>query len=164
MRLLLLCIGCLLCASCTSYKLGTPETPFKKLYVEPAQNSAFVPQAQALLTSQVMQALLRDGQLELCGPEEADTTLSIRITEYKRDIASTQLDNTALARSYDLTLEAELTLTDNHTGKAYFQNRSVNTTVNALTDESFQTTEYQSLSTLTRRLAEEIRRVILHAW
>lgn len=159
-----LLVATLASSACSSYQLGSEPLPFKKLYVEPARNDSFAPQAQTLLTSQLMQTLMRDARVMLVTREEAEAILKITISDYERNISATQSTDTARARSYDLRLSARISLTNAHNGKAYFKNREVTTMVTAYADSGFQPAEYQSMPQLTRRLAERIRTETLSTW
>lgn len=149
---------------CASYQVGSGALPFTSLYVEPARNDTYAPQAQALLTEQVIQALLRDGRVRITAREEADAVLSMTLVDYDRNLVATQSNDTARARGYDLSLTAQLDLKNASTGKAYFEGRQLSVTASAYTDGGLQPAEYQSMPTLTRRLAEQIRTEILSTW
>ncbi len=154
----------LVISACSSYRMGTDKLPFEKIYIDPIRSDAYVAQVQGLITEQVMQALLRDAHVKLTTKEEADAILSMTVSKFERNVTATQQTDTAHARAYDLTLTASLTLTNAHTGKTYFADRNVTASVSAFTDGGFQPAEYQSMPTLTRRLAEQIRTEVLSPW
>lgn len=154
---------CVLLSGCASYKLGSSDLPFKKLYVEPARNDSYAPQAQALLTEQTMQALMRDTRIKLTDKENADAILSIMIAQYERRLSATQSTDTARARSYDLHMVAHVSLTDAN-GEAYFKNRTIESSQIAYSDSGLQPAEYQSMPALTRKLSEQIRTEVLSTW
>lgn len=154
----------LLFSGCAGYQVGSGKLPFKTIHVQTARSNAFAPQSQALLTQQTAQAILRDGRVQLADKNEAEVTLEILIVSYDRNIAARQQDDTARARGYDLALSAEIALIDNRSGKTLFKNRSLSASVSAYTDSGLQPAEYQSMSTLTRKLAEAIRTETLSVW
>ena len=78
---LVLCLLLALLAGpgCSHYQLGT-GTPgkltFSTLYIEPVENKTLLPQARALLSTQLRAAFARDGRISLVNsPEAADATL-----------------------------------------------------------------------------------------
>ena len=84
--------GCLMLgwlAGCSHYQLGTGATRrFATLYVEPVASRALVPQAQALVATQIREALVRDGRVQLVNaPREAEATLRVALTGYDREVA-----------------------------------------------------------------------------
>lgn len=150
---------------CTSYKIGPAAAlPFKTLYVEPARNDSYAPQAQALLTQQLIQQLLQQHNLTLKSSPQSDATLHVTITDFDRDVSATQQIDTALARSYRVTLTAQCDLIDNKSGKVYFKNRSVSATIDSFVDDGFQPSDYQNMPTLTRKLAEKIKNTVISTW
>jgi len=153
------------CASaCSHYQLGSPaELPFKTIYVAPANNDSFAPQAQAILTQQISAALLREG-IRLAGKDTAEATLHIRITQYDKEISATQREDTALAQSFALELQANATLINNKTGTPYFKDRAHSSQQQTYVDGGFQPSEYQSMPVLLERLANNIKNTVISVW
>lgn len=162
---------------CKSYQLGHPtELPFKSIYIQPAANDSFAPQAQALLSSQIREAFIRDGRTRLVTSEEdADAVLLINLTEYDRSAAARQSADTAVARDFDLNLTAEVSLFDQNKGDYYFQKRELQERSNAFADnpyadrtdvrtQDFLQAEYQAMPRLTRDLARKIADEVLSPW
>lgn len=162
---------------CQSYQLGHPaELPFKSIYIKPVANNSFAPQAQALLSSQIREAFIRDARTQLVTSEDAaDAVLMVHLTEYDRAAASRQRSDTVVARDFDLTLFAEISLFDQNKGDYFFQNRSIKETSNAYVDnpfsapgntgtEDFLQAEYQAMPRLTRDLARKIADEVLSPW
>ena len=164
MRSLALLLFIFLLSGCAGYKLGLPDAPFKRVYVEVARSDALAPQVQALITQQVSQALMRDSAVKVVDKSSADAVLTILVTKYDRNVSSTQSNDTARASSYNLTMEVNTSLLESGSGKAFYKDRIVQSTVSAYTDSGVQVTEYQSMPTLTRKLAEAIRTEVLSAW
>lgn len=156
----------LFATGCAHYQLGTGSTPaFRTVHVEPASNQTMAPQAQALLSTHVREAFLRDGRVQLANSAVgADTTLSVAITEYRRDIAAVRDGDTGLARKFDVTLGALCTLRDNRTGKLLWENRPVSATREVFTDSGQLQSEYQAMVLLTQALAARILHAGLDTW
>ncbi|HVU23294.1 MAG TPA: LPS assembly lipoprotein LptE [Opitutus sp.] len=166
LRLLSL-VSCLLfVAGCTHYQLGdTGKLSFSTIYVAPARNVSRLPQAQASLTTQVREALARDGRVALANsPQSADATLEIVIRDYHREVASVQERDTGLARKFTLTLAVACTLRDNRNGTVYFADRPIDTQRDAFTDGGQLQDEYQSVPLLAGSLAKKITRAVLDVW
>ena len=159
---------------CAAYNLGSSaDLPFDKIYVHPASNESFAPQSQALVTTNVRETLLRDGRVKLVSSEEfADVVLYIKLKDYTRTARALQSTDTEIARSFDLSLVAEISLLDRTTGRYLVQDRIVNERSTAHTENPYQNTsidqyalaEYQSMPRLTRGLSRKISDIILGAW
>lgn len=162
---------------CKSYQLGNPtELPFKSIYIQPPTNDSFAPQAQALLSSQIREAFIRDGRTQLVTSEaDADAVLLVNLTEYGRQAAARRRDDTTLARHFDLTLSAEVSLFNQNKGGYYFQERKLSERSNAYADnpyaapgavrtQDFLQAEYQAMPRLTRDLARKIADEVLSPW
>tara|TARA_B100001248_G_scaffold262528_2_gene259163 strand:- start:26533 stop:27018 length:486 start_codon:yes stop_codon:yes gene_type:complete len=150
----------LLLSGCSHYQKGQgAELAFSTLYVAPVRNDSMAPQAQALLSKQLMETLMGDGRVELTSKESADATLEITLSKYSRSISATQEQDASLAQSYTLTLEAHCDLIDNESGTPYFHKRSVSATVNSLAPS-----EYQGMPFLTNNLAKKIKDLVLNVW
>ncbi len=93
---------------CAHYQLGTDaagKLTFQTLYLEPVENKTLLPQARALLSTQLREAFARDGRVTLVNaPEAADATLAVTITSYRRDVQTVREGDTGLARKFNLTL------------------------------------------------------------
>lgn len=182
--LLRCCIGALFFFAglgCANYQLGTSgKLTFQSIYVEPVRDTANIPQATALFSTQVRQALLRDGRITLANsPETADVTLQVDLRRYGRTVATVRRDDTGLARSFDIEVEAVCTLRDNRTGQALFEKRPVNATREIFTSDAptergpngqpiFVSrqlqAEYQNLPLLASALADRVAHAALDVW
>lgn len=171
----LLC-ACLLAlgSGCSNYQLGTNgQLTFTTLYIEPVANRTMVPQAQAILSTQLREKFARDGRVTLVNsPQGADATLKVVITHYQREVATVREGDTGLARKFTLNFGATCTLRDNRAGKPLFENRPVSTHRDAFTgDERGGTfvgdqlqSEFQTLPLLVESLAERITHSVLDVW
>ncbi len=156
----------LLASGCAHYQLGTgSKLTFQRLYVAPVANDTALPQAVALVSTQIRESLLRDGRVTLVSAEaDADATLVITLTNYGREVATVRPDDTGLARKFNLTLEAKATLRDQRTGKLLFENRALSSQRQAFTDSGQLQAEYQTLPLLAASLAESVRNAVLDVW
>jgi hypothetical protein len=173
---LTLALATLFALGCKSYQLGGPELPFESIYVQPATNDSFAPQAQALLSGQIRDAFIRDGRLKLTTSEEsADALLLVNVTEYDRRAASRARSDTVRARDFDLFLSAQISLYDQNRGDYMFEARTISERSNAYVDnpylnesaadlQTFQQAEYQAMPRLTRDLARKIADEVLSPW
>lgn len=153
-------------AACGHYQLGTGSSvSFRTLYVAPVENKALLPQARALLSTQLRETLLRDGRVTLVdSPASAEATLQVVISDYHREIAAVREDDTGLARKFNLVLAATCTLRDNRSGKNLFEGRLVNATREAFTDGGQLQSEYQALPLLAETLSARITHAALDVW
>ena len=142
--------------SCSHYRWGTPVqyTPFQSVYVKPVANKADVPQAQALLSNQLISSLQQESLKTYSCEAQADATLEVVLVDY-----------TLLAKSFEVTLAAEVTLINNNSNcSLIIDNRRVEASITALTDEGLQAIEYQDMPTLTRKLSKRIKDLVISAW
>lgn len=160
--LLALCI----LAGCAHYRLGTGAQPaFTTLYVAPVRNRAMVPQAEAILSASLREALLRDGRVQLVdSPADADATLRVTLTGYRREMVAANPVDTGLARKFALHLQATCSLIDNRTRQPYFTNRPITVTRDAFTDSGQLQAEYQTLPLLAQALAGRVAHTVLDVW
>ena len=162
----LLPLAVALLGACSHYQLGTGgQLTFTTLYVEPVANKTMLPQAQAILSTQLREAFLRDGRVTLVNsPQGADATLKVALTDYHREVATVQKDDTGLARKFVLTLGASCSLRDNRTDKVLFENRPVSTHRDAFTDGGQLQSEYQTLPLLAESLGGKVAHAVLDVW
>jgi hypothetical protein len=162
---------------CRSYQLGNPaELSFETIYVKPVENDSYAPQAQALLSSQIRDAIIRDGRLQIVTSEEsADSVLLVKLTEYKRETAIRDSQDTTVGVDFDLTLQAEIALFDQVNGDYLFRERRLSERSNAfvnnpyaaagaLRSQGFLQAEYQAMPRITRDLAKKIADEVLSPW
>lgn len=166
-----------ICAGCKSYKLGHPaELPFKTIYIQPAKNDSFAPQAQALVSTQVREAVIRDGRVTLIAdPDAADAVLTITLTEYTRNAAARRQDDTEVAQNFDLTLQAQLDLYDQRNGDYFFQGRELEARTTGYLNNPYLPqgtpntqgliqSEYNAMPRLARELGRKAADELLSVW
>ena len=153
-------------AGCAQYRLGTGAQPgFATLYIEPVRNQTLLPQAQAIVSTQLREAFIHDGRVTLVNSEaEADATLTVVLHDYHRVVTAVREDDTGLARKFALTLATECTLHDNRGGRDLFKNRPVSVNRDAFTDGGQLQSEYQTLPLLAEALGQKISHSVLDVW
>jgi hypothetical protein len=153
-------------AGCGHYQLGTGgRVPLRTLYLEPVTNQAPLPQAEALLATQVRQAFVRDGRVELVNsPGAADAVLTLVISEYFREVAAVREDDTGLARKFNLTLGVNCTLKPQRGGAPGFEQRPIRAVREAFTDGGQLQSEYQTLPLLAEIVARKVVHAALDVW
>ena len=151
---------------CAGYQMGTGSAAkFTTLFIAPISSQALIPQAQALVTTQLREAFIHDGRIRLVNSAaEADAVLSVTLAAYNRSVAVARPDDTGLARRFDVTLQAKATLTDNRTKQAYFTARPLEAKRGVFTDSGLVPSEYQALPLLAELLATEAVHATLDSW
>ena len=150
---------------CSSYNLGTGgELSFKSIYIAPVQNESYAPQAQAIITKQIIQAFIQDKKLNISNEKYADVRLEVTLKDYDRRESAVQSIDTQRARAYDIQLMASYSLLDNKNGKVYFKDRIADATINTFVDDGLQSAEYQNMPILTKKLASKIRDNVISTW
>jgi hypothetical protein len=152
--------------ACSHYQLGTQtKPPFTTLYVAPVEDRAMLPQAQALVTAEIREALIKDGRVTVVSsPDTADAVLHVSLVGYDREVAAANPADTGLARKFALNLHASCTLTDRRTGRPCFANRDLVVTKDAFTDSGQLQSEYQALPLLAAALADRVAHAVLDVW
>jgi hypothetical protein len=162
---------------CASYKLGyATQLPFQTIYIQPATNHSYAPQAQAVLSAQLREVFIRDARVKvLANEEEADAVLLVDLTDYNRNPAARNANDTETAQNFDITLSSAISLYNQNTGEYFFEKRPVTnrtvayiknpyTPAGTLTTQSFSQTEYQTMPILARGLARKIADEVLSPW
>lgn len=158
----LLLSACLLFGAC-QYRVGTgSQRQFDSLALLPIQNETLLPQAEALLDSQIRDQLLRAG-ISIVPESRADVVLLVRLVHFDRELTAVRSDDPDLALSYGLTLRAELTLRD-RSGELILEDVPVEITRESLAIEGVQVADYQTLPVMMRDLSLRIRRRVLDRW
>ncbi len=153
-------------SGCAHYRLGTGhEVPFRSLYIEPVASNVLVPQARELLSVRLRESFIRDGRVHSAqSAADAEATLTVVLTDYRRDLAAARADDTGLARKFNLTLTAACTLRERGSARARWDRRTVSVTREAFTDGGQLQSEYQALALLTEALAARIAHATLDTW
>ncbi|MBS0664001.1 MAG: hypothetical protein JSR48_12115 [Verrucomicrobia bacterium] len=162
----LLALAAMLVASCGHYQLGTDgRLAFTTLYVAPVGNATMLPQAQAIVSTQLRETFGRNGRVTLVNePAAADATLTVTLKDYHRDVRAVREDDTGLARKFALTLGAEVTLHDNRNSRDLLAKRAVSVSRDAFTDGGQLQSEYQTVPLLAEALAQKVSHAVLDVW
>ncbi len=152
--------------SCANYHLGTGAEPsFQTLHVTIVKSDVLLPQAVALVTTQVRETFIKDGRVRLVdSAAEADAELTLTLEEYRREQTVARADDTGLARRYDLILQARASLLDRREKKIVFANQPLTVTRGVFTDSGQLPSEYQTLPLLAEQLAERALHATLDTW
>lgn len=152
-------------SGCAQYQLGTSaEVSFSTLYVEPVESTTLMPQARAIVSTQLREAFARDGRVSLVNSSEAaDATLQVTLRDYGREVASVKENDTGLARKYIVTLEVACTLSQKNGGKL-FADRIIRVQRDAFTDGGQLQSEYQLVPLLAEALAKKMVHSVLDVW
>jgi len=165
-----------LISACASYKLGTHGSlPFKSIYITPVKQESVAPQAQAIVSAQIREAFIQDGRVRLVSSEEdADVVLDIKLMGYDRRAGARFREDTQFARTFNLTLTAEVDLFDNRSGDFLFSERELSEAISVYSDNPYATneTEQQSyiqaernaMGRIARGIARRIADQVLSSW
>lgn len=161
-------------SACKSYQLGSPaEISFDSIYVAPVANHSYAPQAQAIISAMLRENFARDGRVKVVAKKEkADVVLLVDLIDYERSGTARSQQDTAIADSFDLRLEAGTSLLDQKTGTYLFEDRSVQIVTNAYTSNpyeddpviAYQLSERQAMEQLARELAQKVTEMVLNPW
>ena len=150
---------------CANYQLGTAaKVSFTTIYLEPVGSETLLPQARAIISTQLREAFAKDGRVALVNsPETADAVLHVMLRDYHRDIASVQENDTGLARKFTLNLEVACSLRS-RTNESLFTDRVIRVQRDAFTDGGQLQSEYQTVPLLAEALAKKIVHAVLDVW
>ncbi|HEY4300894.1 MAG TPA: LPS assembly lipoprotein LptE [Candidatus Didemnitutus sp.] len=167
--LILLVVGSLASlvgTGCANYHLGSGGTvKFSRIYVAPVKSEALIPQAEALVTTQLREAFLKDGRVTLAdSPGDADAILKVVLASYQHDVTVAQSQDTGLARRFEVSLRAKITLTNARTNQPYFTDRVVTAHRGVFVDSGLQQSDYQTLPVLAEALAGDVLHAALDVW
>jgi hypothetical protein len=173
----LVLMSAFLVQGCSNYRLGTGADPsFSTIYIEPTKNKTMVAQSQAVLSTFIREAFIRDGRVKVVDNSgDADATLEVTIVNYRRDNAANREDDVGLARKFTLHLRVSCRLRDNRTGRLLFDDRIVEVQREAFTDNGLGLvpfgvsndqlqSEYNTLPLLATSLSEKLTHAVLDVW
>jgi hypothetical protein len=165
-------------SGCANYHLGMQgKLAFQTVFIEPVDNTAGVPQATPLISTQLREAFIRDGRVQVvASPELADATLKVTLVQYNRVVATVLPNDTGRARKFDVSLQASCTLRD-RTGAILFENRAVTAQRQVFTGDdpgalppgapyisNQRQAEYQALPLIASTLADRVTHTTLDVW
>jgi hypothetical protein len=153
-----------------------PGPTFATLYIAPTKSQTTLAQSEATLSTMLREAFIKDGRVQVVDSEgDADATLTMTLTNYKRDNAANREDDNGLARKFTLRLSASMSLRDNRTGVMLFKDRLVEVQREAFVDNGlgnvpFGTSndqlqsEYNTFPLLAALLASKATHAVLDVW
>ena len=144
------------------YHAGYPihHSNIKTVYVAPAVKKALVAQMSGVLTQQIRNEILRNGNLHLADKNHADVLLETTITHYGRSIGTVEEYDTDKARTFALNAQIECSLKDVKTGHYYFKAKQISASISINANTAAQAIEYQKQPQLTRELAKKVAMLI----
>lgn len=149
---------------CSHYQLGTGSKPaFASLSIEPVVNRTTLPQAEAVFSARLREAVIRDGRVPFVSSGGA-AVLAVTLTEFRREVAAVREGDTGLARKFNLTLTASAVLRDSASARVIWDRRPFVVTREAFTDGGQLQSEYQTLPLLADALAQRIAQAALDSW
>jgi len=156
---LLLAVATTLSAvGCAGYKLGpTGELSAgeKTVQVRPFLNQTLEPRLGDAVTFQLRKELQRDGTYRLASRDDGDVVLSGVILRYQRHEMSFVPDDVVTVRDYRVSLTAQVTALERHTGKVLLDQPVTGyTLIRVGTD--IVSTERQALPLLAADLAKRV--------
>lgn len=164
-RLLLLALWAWLAVGCAHYQLGRDTAlAFDSLYVAPVVSRIPTAQPQLALSRDLRETFANTNGLRLSdSPENAEARVEVTLIDLRRLLATSQSNDTARARSYDLELVALVSL---HTdaGEVLFENREITARAEAFAFSSYQDAEAQAMTVLSSQLAQHIRNAVTSNW
>ena len=148
------------------------------IYIKPATNHSFAPQAQPIVSAQIRETFIRDARVKLVAKQaDADAVLYVDLTDYDRSAGSRNSTDTAIANNFYIRLTAEVSLYDQSKGDYLFQQRSIQADTNAYIGNpyadsadadnqiiSYQQSERQAMEQLARAIARKITDEVLSPW
>lgn len=156
--LLLAAAATLSAAGCAGYKLGpTGELSAgeKSVQVRPFLNQTLEPRLGDAVTFQLRKELQRDGTYRLASRDDGDVVLSGVILRYQRHEMSFVPDDVVTVRDYRVSLTAQVTALERHTGKVLLDQPVTGyTLIRVGTD--IVSTERQALPLLAADLAKRV--------
>ncbi|HZZ18860.1 MAG TPA: LptE family protein [Opitutaceae bacterium] len=173
----LLLVSALVLQGCSHYHMGAGPAPsFATIYIPPTKNKTTIAQSQVTLTTLVRNAFMKDGRVEVVNDgADADATLTITLSNYRRDNAANREDDNGLARKFTLRLTAVMSLRDNRSGKMLFKDRVVEVQREAFVDNGLGSvpfgqsndqlqSEYNTFPLLADLLASKATHAVLDVW
>jgi hypothetical protein len=156
----------ILVAGCVHYSVGSGTSlTFNSIYVAPVKNDSFAPQAQALLGKQIRKKLDSQPNLEIAMTSDNAAVLEITIVNFEQSPATMRSDDTAQARSFKVTMTVICTLSDAKTGKIYFKDHCLSSSVECYAfDDNCREGKYQIMPRLTEKLADNICEIVCQPW
>jgi hypothetical protein len=166
LRLISMPILAVVLTGCASYQLGSmlPDD-IKTVYVPTFINKTSEPMIETEATQAAIRELQKDGSLKVVGtPEEADTLLTVTLTNYQLTPLKYEADLKTTADQYRLTLTAQVVLTRRTTDKVMSENPRIQGETDFPIAGDFTTSKKRGLPTAAADLAHNIVESIVEIW
>jgi hypothetical protein len=155
-----------LLTGCASYQLGSmlPDD-IKTVYVPTFVNKTGEPMIETEATQAVIREIQKDGSLKVVNaPEEADTLLTVTLTDYQLTPLRFDTDLNTTANQYRLTLTAQVVLTRRTTDKVVSENPRIQGEADLTIAGDFTTSKRRGLPSASENLAHSIVESIVETW
>lgn len=151
-------------SGCSHYRLGneTPP-PFGAIFVSPVQNQSFLPQASAAATQALVTAFQKDGRVTVSETRQTAAVLTVKLTGYSREAATSLPRDTGVGFSFLLTLSAQVTLVAPD-GQTLLNAAPVQVDLPVFDYGQLKQAEYEAAPLLFRRLAAQVCNLALSNW
>ena len=152
-----------LVSACSHYHLGKMSEPaFKSIAISPILSDGFAPQVQAVLRDQLVRGFVSDGTLQVLPMDTADVLLEIVVNDFSQFMTASRSKDSALARSYEVSLKATCALVDGRTQEVLWEDEEIEAILNLQVESDFVDVQYQAIPALTRNLSEKIIEQVLN--
>ena len=149
---------------CAHYQAGDGSTvPFSSIQINPVDNQSLAPQINEVLNHDLRQAFVRSGKVSVENLD-AESQLSVTITNFGRETVATNSQDTGLARKYTLSLVASCDLTSANVEAPYFLERRVSASIDVFLNSGQTRAETHGIPLLSKKLAEAITNEVLQVW
>jgi hypothetical protein len=165
-RLFSLLMPAAMLLGCASYQLGSMlPADVKTVYVPTFNNKTGEPMIESESTQATIRELQKDGSLKVVGaPEEADTILTVTLTNYQLTPLTYDRNLKTTANQYRLTLTTQVVLTRRTTNQVVSENPSIQGEADFAILGDFTISKKQGLPGAANDLAHNIVESIVESW
>ena len=159
-------ILCFLLSSCSSYSRSAAKPPFSKLYIEPVDNRTVAPQVIAVFSRNLREEFLRDATVQLVDRDQAEATLTVRLTAYDNATGAFSSADSGQVGSLLLQVGATGNLIGKD-GTIYFENRPFQRTNHVFTTSGPQDLpagRYQTIPLVAQQIARDVKNAVTGTW
>jgi hypothetical protein len=151
---------------CASYQLGSMLPPdVKTVYVPTFINKTTEPLVETEATQAAIREIQKDGSLKVVRSlEEADTILTVTLTDYSLTPLKFNRDLNTTADQYRLTLTVQMVLTRRATNKVVAENPRIQGEADFPISGDFTSSKKRGLPNAAQDLAHNIVESIVETW
>ncbi|MFH1067550.1 MAG: LptE family protein [bacterium] len=154
--------------SCAGYRLGNiPSAEMKgvkTIFVPVVKNDSYEPGLPVMVTNAILRRIDNDGTFSSSREGQADATLEVRVTRLTRSPLRRSREDVQVTDEYEVTLEAEATLTNLKSGKRIFTKRKVTGKTRYFVQDNLQEGERQALPSAADDLAVNLVKLVAEGW